>query len=293
MSTIARQALLKTLRCVGVRRFTVTSPLGYRFVCHVGDLAGEHPFVNLASHRAELTLMAAWCLDVERPVIYDIGANVGFVATQLAQLLKDRKPQIVAFEPVVSTFRKLDGSIRMLGLTQEITPVCCAISDRTGFVSIASDDTQSLFAQVRPDSGNMRAGRELSWVSTQTLDQVASSFASPPTLVKVDVEGFESYVFRGAQSLLSGLEAPAILFEFNPLTLTEVGSSTQAIADALPGYAFFYVDDFEGQKIPSGSRVDAITSLTHTCNLFAVPDKDLSSARWQRCHKSLVSPPDA
>ena len=103
--------------------------------------------------------MAAWCLEADRPVVYDIGANIGFVATQLAQMLANQQPRIIAFEPVPSTFRRLNRSIRSLGLLDEVTPVDCGISDRAGFVSVAFSDTQPLYAQVSSDSENLRAGR--------------------------------------------------------------------------------------------------------------------------------------
>lgn len=283
MSTRVRQGLLALLRGVGVRRFTTTSGLGLPFLCHVGDFAGEHAFYNVGAHRLELALMAAWCHHVDNPVIYDVGANIGFVSTQLAQMLAHRGPAIIAFEPVGSTFGKLKQSIDALGLARCITPLCCAVSDQPGFVSIAFDDSRSLFAQVTTDADSADQARSLSWAASQTLDRAAESLPGPPVLIKVDVEGFEAHVFRGARRLLSASAPPALSFELNPATLTQVGSSSAAVRDALPGYAFVYVDDFEGQLLPFGSRVDDVTTLAHVCNLFAVPHSALLSGRWDEC----------
>src|SRR4029078_2649304 len=225
----------------GFPNFQATSGLGYPFICHIGDLAGEAPFYNLDADRSELTLMTAWCAGQTRPVIFDVGANVGFIATQLAQMLRDQEAVVVAFEPVSSTFAKLKHSVQALGLESCVWPVCCAISDRPGFASIAFNDSQSLFAQMRPDTLNGRVGQKTTWVATQTLNTAVSALALTPTLLKVDVEGFEAHVLRGAEQLLSGPNAPAIMFELNPLTLREVASSVSAVADALPRYRFFYV----------------------------------------------------
>jgi hypothetical protein len=47
--------------------------------------------------------------------------------------------------------------------------------------------------------------------------------------------------------------------------------SRASVAAALRGYRFFYLDDFEGQKIPCGKEISDLASLTWCCNLFAAP----------------------
>src|SRR5262245_40279891 len=81
-----RLAWLRLLDAGGVRTITSISGLGHPFVCHIGDLA-EHPFYDRRACRHELQLAAAWLDGIVAPVVYDVGANVGFVATQLAQML--------------------------------------------------------------------------------------------------------------------------------------------------------------------------------------------------------------
>ena len=50
-------------------------------------------------------------------------------------------------------------------------------------------------------------------------------------------------VLRGARGLLSRPDRPAILFEHNPITLTEAGASLGGLVDLLPDYALHYVDE--------------------------------------------------
>ena len=272
MSTTFRKAILKSLRVLGVKSFRATSGLGYPFLCHVGDFAGEVPFYNREHSRAEVKLMAEWCLRHPGSVVFDVGANIGFVATQLAQAVKLANCRILAFEPVYDTFAKLTESIQRLGLGSQISVVCCAVSDRAGGVcSVAFDKSHSLFAQVRKDTGNPQAGTTLTWCSEVTLDSVVEATGCRPTLVKIDVEGYEAQVLRGAQALLQSPGAPVVCFELNPKTLGEVGSDAASVARALEGYRFFYVDDFEGQKVLPGKQILDLVSLTWCCNLFAAP----------------------
>jgi FkbM family methyltransferase len=213
--------------------------------------------------------MAEWCRRHPNSLVFDIGANIGFVASQLGQLGKASNCRILAFEPVYDTFAKLTESIKTLGLESQIFPVCCAVSDQVGgLCSIAFDNSNSLFAQVRP--GTVRSD-SLNWSAVVTLDSVVESIGCKPTLLKIDVEGYEAHVLRGARALLQGPGAPVICFELNPKTLGEVGSGVEFVATALKGYRFFYVDDFEGQRIGAGKEILDLASLTWCCNLFAIP----------------------
>jgi FkbM family methyltransferase len=213
------------------------------------------------------------------PIIFDVGANNGFVSTQLAQLLKDEQPQIYAFEPVPSTFCQLVDSIERLRLDQSVTPICCALSDEAGICTIAYNPRESLFAQVRSDTNNVRAGNRIAIAPIITIDDLVSGMSKMPVLIKIDVEGSEPSVFRGAMRLLRSDEAPVLCFEWNPFTIGELNKASDQMTDALKNYQLFYIDDFEGQKRPFGAAVDDLTTINLVCNIFAVP-KNASGQRW-------------
>lgn len=278
ISGAMRLAWLKALEAVGVTRFVATSGLGYDFVCHTGDLA-NFPFYFRRAYQAELELCAAWLQGEDSPVVYDIGANAGFISTHLAQMLAGRAPKIYAFEPVPATFAKLAQSVERLGLTASVHPVAAAVVDSPGPVRISYSEKNSLLAQVSPRGLNARVGDKLAPAKGITLDQFCASGEALPKLVKIDVEGSEVAVLRGARNLLSGPDRPAILFEHNPVTLMESGYSLRTLIDLLPGYALHYVDDLAGQKIPFGRSIE-VEQIDWTCNLFAVPLADSSADRW-------------
>src|SRR5882762_3809925 len=188
MSTVVRQTALKVLRMLGVKSFTTRSGLGYPFVCHVGDFAGEVAFYNFGHSRVEIQFMAKWCTRFPKCLVFDVGANVGFIATQLAQAVETPHCRIVAFEPVYHTFAKLTESVEKLGLQSQIVPVCCAVSDRAGGIcSVAFNERESLFAQVRQNRINGGTQSAGPWSGEVTLDSVVESIGSRPTLLKIDV----------------------------------------------------------------------------------------------------------
>lgn len=225
--------------------------------------------------------MAEWCRGIDAPVIFDIGANSGFISTQLAQLLAPEHPRIFAFEPVPSTFAQLRLSVARLGLADSVSPICGAVSDREGIATLIYSDRQSLMAQIKVGGENARVGTLSTHSATVTLDGVVASLSLHPALLKVDVEGFEAHVLRGARTLLQGAAPPAVCFEWNPLTMSEVGESPDEIIEMLMSHALYYVDDFEGQRFPFGTPVTSPREVDWVCNLFAVPKNEEADTRWR------------
>jgi hypothetical protein len=93
-------------------------------------------------------------------------------------------------------------------------------------------------------------------------------------------------VLCGASRLLSQTNRPAILIEYNPITLSECGANGRSLGELLAGYALHYVDDLEGQMIPFGSPVSRVDEITWICNLFAAPENSLG--RWASALKHAV-----
>jgi FkbM family methyltransferase len=273
-----RMAVLRTLGAIGVQKVAAKSGLGYDFLCHIGDLS-EYPYYHRNAFRHELAICAAWLAQEDEPVVFDVGANVGFFATQLVQILAGQRPRIYAFEPVPTTFAKLVQSVRHLHLDDRIYPVAAAILDEARPVHISFSHHNSLYAQVAAN-GRPRRGDELAHASSMTLDDFRSFVGVRPALIKIDVEGSEVAVLRGARRLLSGPDRPAIAFEYNPDTLRERNVAATEFHELLAGYALYYVDDFEGRKLPFGSRVARVEDTKEVCNLFAVPLVDGALARW-------------
>jgi FkbM family methyltransferase len=286
MSTTARRYWLKLLGGIGVKHFRARSGIGVPYICHLGDFSGEVPFYYRNHSVAEILLMAQWCRQVEKPVVFDVGANNGFIATQLAQLLRENSPRIFAFEPVPSAFLSLSRSVSALRLQQLVFPICCAISDKAGANTIAYNPKESLFAQVGNDTSNTRVGSNLAYCATLRLDDVVSCLGVTPVLLKIDVEGSELQVLRGGGSILDSPDAPAICLEWNPVTMKERGNSLTELVELLGARTCYYIDDFEGQCIPFGEEIESVANINWVCNVFAVPQDRLGS--WQTAKSTAL-----
>jgi FkbM family methyltransferase len=139
-------------------------------------------------------------------VFYDIGANVGLHS---CVALKAGAAQAVLFEP-----DQLNSSVARLNLQ---------LNGFANFVllELALDDMQCkrTFFGASPDNtgtgGFSRVDRARSFlVPAERLDDVVVKYALPhPTILKVDVEGWEYSVLKGARQLLQGLPPRLIIFE--------------------------------------------------------------------------------
>jgi hypothetical protein len=132
ISTGLRFGWLKALGALGVQQFVATSGLGFKFVCHTGDLA-EYPFYHRRAFRNELAICAAWlhagCEDT-KPVVFDIGANVGTVCIPL--VLQGVFERALAFEPEQRNFGYLARNIEQNGLSDRVQGFQVALSSASG-----------------------------------------------------------------------------------------------------------------------------------------------------------------
>lgn len=280
MSTTLRLYTLRLLRLLKVKQFLSKSSLGQPFICHVGDSLGEQPYYNREAHLVEIALMSSWCSQFEESLIIDVGGHVGFVATQLALSLRPKRSMIYTFEPVPHTFRRLMDSIDLLNLKDAVFPVCSAISEQSNLAYICYSEWDSMLAQMVVGKPNERIGNKVALVNMVTIDQVVAALGSTPSLMKIDVEGHEMSVLKGARNVLAQNDKPGVCFELNPVTLHEAGTSVKELVELLRGYDFFYVNDFQGQRIELGVGITDFEGIDWVCNIFAVPSNESAQARW-------------
>jgi FkbM family methyltransferase len=131
----------------------------------------------------------------------DVGANVG-AYTLLASGVVGAKT--VAFEPSPPSFRYLQENVRINSLAERVTVLNAALGAQPGSLPLTQDLGTENY--ICPNGASTRATRAVE-VEVTTLDRAFTD--SVPNLMKVDVEGFETEVFAGAQRLLSnpGMEA--------------------------------------------------------------------------------------
>ena len=125
-------------------------------------------------------------------VVFDIGANVGFF-TLLSSMLVGATGRVVAFEPLPRNLECLRKNLELNRVTNAVV-IPAAVAETAGVGVLTELPSPSL----------ARLGTEGRTVPLVALDELLAQGTVPsPSVMKIDVEGAESRVLRGAHALLS------------------------------------------------------------------------------------------
>ncbi|MCW5875198.1 MAG: FkbM family methyltransferase [Anaerolineales bacterium] len=129
-------------------------------------------------------------------VVYDLGANVGYVSLLLARAVGSQG-RVFAFEPLPANQDRLRRNVELNpGLNVRLIPGAAADrSGRAAFATHGSDDMGRLHAGTSQPPVNTIE------VETTALDDFVKAHPAP-ALVKIDVEGAEVLALQGMQQLL-------------------------------------------------------------------------------------------
>lgn len=145
-------------------------------------------------------------------VVFDVGANIGVTATIAS---KSGAARVHAFEPDPAVFPFLLGTIEANSVAIEAHNM--ALGAAEGSLSFFSNPTSGSASHlVTKDTLGHGA---TSSVTMSTVDAFSkANHIEHLDLIKIDVEGFEIDVLRGAANTIQLLK-PAALVEFNAFTM--------------------------------------------------------------------------
>ena len=169
-------------------------------------------------------------------VVLDVGAHVGFF-TLAAALRVGPTGRVFAFEPAPETAAILARHVAMNGWGDRVEVVRSALSDREGtlpFFTLGTTMAASLSREHVEASPEVHtsAPEEVS-VPAVSLDGFCASRAVVPDRIKIDVEGAEVMVLRGARHVLDS--DAEILCEVHPAAIGLFGSSVDELHELAAG----------------------------------------------------------
>jgi FkbM family methyltransferase len=145
-------------------------------------------------------------------IVYDVGASVGHSALIIA---RSNSPEghVFSFEPSPKSLRLLQINAQ---LQDNITVVPKAVSDSNGTTFLMEKfelDKSQIFSVPKSPNFKLKKYDNLQEISTITLDSHNSDIGHRRVhLLKIDVEGHEAAVLRGAKIMIQKW-TPIILFE--------------------------------------------------------------------------------
>lgn len=147
-------------------------------------------------------------------VVWDVGANVGLYTTRFADAVSPTG-KVVAFEPSPTAITDLRAACAG---RSSITIVNAALSDQAGtFDFYVSQDGSSVTDGFSPTSND----DEKVVVQAMRGDDITDT--ARPSIIKIDVEGFELEVIRGMPGILKSPGLRGLFVEVHFLASVERG----------------------------------------------------------------------
>ena len=167
-------------------------------------------------------------------VVYDVGANIGYISLLLAQAVLDTG-HIVAFEALPDNFTRLQKNIRLNSLEDRITAIHAAVIDAGRPVTFMVGPSNGMGKVVGSAGRQEVVYAQSLTVSGISLDEYVYQAGHPaPQAVKMDIEGGEVMALPGMRRVLQ---------EAHPLMLLELHGpeSAQVAAQILreTGYRLY------------------------------------------------------
>lgn len=152
-------------------------------------------------------------------IFYDIGAHIGYFS-DLASRIVGASGEVHAFEPDP---RNMEILKKNLADREQITFHHVAVSDFIGIGDLYLSDSNSGDHQLFESPS-----RERIRVAVISLDYAFSIHPHPVDFLKIDAQGLDDRILRGARNLIESSPKIKGFVEYSPFHLRAAGSSPEA-----------------------------------------------------------------
>lgn len=181
----------------------------------------------------------------EDDVFYDIGANVGLYSCLIGSDPSDC--HIYLFEPHPTNVEALRQNLELNSINADIFQL--ALSDEEGTVELSSKGSEAGLGEHSLDTTESESTIP---VTVRRLDTIRDEHNLPvPTVVKIDVEGAELNVLRGATETFSDPKCETIYCEVHPERVESFDGSYSEVQNQLIdlGFELAVLDREMGSRI--------------------------------------------
>ena len=232
-----------------------------KFVCTQQDSFSKVIYISNGHEKLEMEWCRVFLKNAKAKMIFDCGANIGYFSSYLAQT--NPTYSFIAIEGNEKTFKILQNNTRKLNL-----PTITCIH------SILGENLEESFEI--PDTPGREPWQQAkvtshSTVKTLTLDFLTETYQLPD-LVKIDCEGFEVKILKGAISLLSHSHC-VFMVECNDEALHHADTSREELFKLFQQhhYRLIHLSSF-GKAMAPGLELTKDFPSTEF-NFVAFPDK--------------------
>jgi FkbM family methyltransferase len=193
--------------------------------------------------------------------LWDIGANVGIYSVYAGV----KGIRTTAFEPHFANYHQLCLTIALNGLQDEVKPLCLAFAESKSVaeMNLASIDTgtsmnnfgAALDFRGKPFEPAFRQG-----MIGYDIDSFVADFGVEiPTHLKIDVDGIELPIIRGARKMLADPKLQSVSIELIESDLDQVA----AVTEILEGVGLHFVHKKQNATFATPQTADVLNYLFH------------------------------
>ena len=199
----------------------VNSSIGRPAFCAAYWLYKDHVEVPGAEALKPLIPPGSWAIDV--------GANIGYFTTKFSRWVSGGG-KVIAVEPEEVNFTELSRRLARKRLSEFVILRRAACTEKDGPVQ--------LFVTPNHPGDHRLINADGIPVQGVTLDQLVSEVRNPHVgLIKIDTQGAEMAVLRGASKTISRC-SPAILIEVDDVALRKFGTSASELLQDLEAWGY-------------------------------------------------------
>lgn len=185
-----------------------------------------------------VALLAERLLRAGPGTLIDVGANIGLVAIPV---LERSAACALAFEPAPDNYARLLRNLARHGLTARCQAQPLALDESTGDGELAlcgenSGDHRLLPKRASPAEAGLEARPRVRVGCARLDDALRGRELARPVVMKLDCQGAEARVLRGAASTLERVDF--LVVEYWPAGLLRMGDSAAALQALLLGFPY-------------------------------------------------------
>jgi FkbM family methyltransferase len=173
-----------------------------------------------------------------REIFYDIGGFRGAYSAAVKVCLNDGA-SVHVFEPVPQNVAAINAVVELNNFSNfKVNPL--AVGDGTPIVGAVGEKDDMLRVSERKTINS-------NTFSSTSVDEYVAAGNPVPTLIKIDVEGFEYQVLKGAAKVLKQ-HHPRLWLEIHPTFLKNQGKSADQVLSLIKDFG--YSTTFFSDRVP-------------------------------------------
>jgi len=241
--------------------------IGHRYRIVNAELGGVRLRTYEGTIRPEADIDDAWFVSLakESSIVFDIGANIGY--TGLLANVYGKPKEMILVDPNPLALASAADNLIMNNLSGNCRFLSAFVADEVGkdvkFYSIGRGAAGSIYPEHARTAASLDSWY---WVQTITIDELIRRYNLVPDLVKIDVEGAEESVLKGAMEA-ARLSKTSFIVEMHSNTMLSMQANAESILAwcGKVGYAAWYLKE--------GIRLTNAQQIAHRgrCHLLLIP----------------------